>query len=338
MSVALPPGLTPERRYHAFSAFLRQRFGVKVYRVTVDAGFTCPNVDGAVAIGGCVYCDNRSFSPNRRLPRTSIAAQVQRGIAVLQKRYGAERFLAYFQAATNTYAPAERLRRLYDEALAHPQVIGLAVGTRPDCVPDEILDLLEGYARDRYVCLELGLQSIHDRSLDWMNRGHHFDSFVDAVRRCQGRGLDLCAHVILGLPGESWDDMLATANVLAALPVDGVKIHNLHVIRGTPLERMHEAGTVRMLERAEYVQLACDFLERLPAAMVIHRLSGDAPPEYLISPQWCLDKPALLDALRAEMVRRDAWQGRLCDPDRGRRILAARVPPACAPLPLLRGD
>jgi uncharacterized protein len=306
----MPPGFSAERRYYPFSRFLRERFGCKVYRVTVDAGFTCPNVDGTVAVGGCVYCDNRSFSPNRRLPRVSVREQVERGVQLLQKRYHADRFLAYFQAATNTYAPVERLRRLYDEALEHPQIIGLAIGTRPDNVPDPVLDLLEEYARERYVCLELGLQSIHDRSLDWMNRGHHFDAFVDAVERCQGRRLDLCAHVILGLPGESHADMLATAKTLASLPVNGVKIHNLHVVRDTPLEGMYESGQVRMLERDEYVQILCDFLECLPPEMVIHRLNGDAPPDYLVAPTWCLDKPALLRAIHTELQRRDTWQGK----------------------------
>jgi uncharacterized protein len=300
---------TPAARYYAFSRFLRERFGRKVFRVTIDAGFTCPNVDGSVAFGGCVYCDNRSFSPNRRLPRASVREQVSRGIGILQRRYRADRFLAYFQAATNTYAPLEKLRRLYDEALENPQVVGLAIGTRPDCVPDPILDLIQDYARDRYVCLELGLQTIHDRSLDWMNRGHHFDVFVDAVRRCQDRGFDLCAHVILGLPGETHDDMLATAEALAALPVQAVKVHNLHVVRDTPLADMYAKGEARLLERDEYVQVVCDFLERLPPGMVIQRLSGDAPPDYLIAPKWCLDKPALLSAIRAELERRDSWQG-----------------------------
>jgi radical SAM protein (TIGR01212 family) len=305
------PGFRPAGtgRYYAFSEFLRRCFGTRVYRVTLDAGFTCPNVDGSVAIGGCVYCDNRSFSPNRRLPRTTLRAQLERGVAILHQRYGADRFLAYFQAATNTYAPVAKLRRLYDEALDHPQIIGLAVGTRPDCVPDPVLDLLEQYARDRYVCLELGLQSVHDRSLDWMNRGHHFDAFVDAVRRCQGRGLDLCVHVILGLPGETRADMLATADAVAGLPVQAVKIHNLHVVRETPLERMFHAGEVRMLERDEYVQVVCDFLERLRPDIVIHRLSGDAPPDYLVAPRWCLDKPGLLRAIHAELERRDSRQG-----------------------------
>jgi uncharacterized protein len=312
---AMPDDFTSERRYYALSRFLRKRFGCKVHRVTIDAGFTCPNVDGTVAVGGCVYCDNRSFSPNRRLPRTGIREQVRRGIEILHARNGAERFLAYFQAATNTYAPAAKLKRLYDEALDHPQVVGLAVGTRPDCVPDDILDLLQAYARERYVCLELGLQSIHDRSLDWMNRGHHYDAFVDAVKRCQGRGLDLCAHVILGLPGESRDDMMGTALALASLPVDGVKLHNLHVVIDTPLARDYRQGAVRLLERDEYIGVVCDFLERLPARVVIHRLTGDAPPDYLVAPLWCLDKPGLLQDIQAELTRRGTWQGYRLHPE-----------------------
>jgi radical SAM protein (TIGR01212 family) len=322
-SVSLPPGFSHERRYFPFSLFLRERFGQRVYRVTVDGGFTCPNVDGSVAVGGCVYCDNRSFSPNRRQPRISIREQVKRGVEILQKRYQAEQFIAYFQAATNTYAPVEKLKRLYDEALDHPLVVGLAIGTRPDSVPDSVLDLIQEYARDRYVCLELGLQTIHDRSLDWMNRGHHFDAFVDAVQRSQGRGLDLCAHVILGLPGESHEDMLATADVLAALPLQGVKIHNLHVVRDTPLEEMYKAGEVRLFELAEYVQTVCDFIERLPPQMVLHRLSGDAPPDYLVAPQWCLDKPALLRSIQGELIRRDSWQGKQFD---GEATARSRLP------------
>jgi radical SAM protein (TIGR01212 family) len=304
-----PEPFTPDQRYNPFSRFLRERFGTRVFRVTVDGGFTCPNVDGTVAVGGCVYCDNRSFSPNRRLPRVPVREQVRRGIASLQKRYQAEHFLAYFQAATNTYAPVEKLRRLYDEALDHPQVVGLAIGTRPDCVSEPILAMIERYARDRYVCLELGLQTIHDRSLDWMNRGHHFDAFVDAVERCRDRGFDVCAHVILGLPGESHADMMATAEALARLPVQAVKIHNLHVVRDTPLEEQYRAGTAPMLERDEYVGIVCDFLERLPQHVVIHRLQGDAPPDYLVAPAWCLDKQGVIGAVRAELERRGSWQG-----------------------------
>jgi uncharacterized protein len=309
MPMTLPAAFATGRRYRSFSRFLRERFGGKVHRVTIDVGFTCPNVDGTVAVGGCVFCDNRSFSPNRRLPRSTVTQQVERGIAILSERFGAERFIAYFQAATNTYAPVDKLRRLYDEALRHPQVIGLAIGTRPDCVPDPILDLIGGYARERYVCLELGLQTIHDRSLDWMNRGHHYDAFVDAVRRCQGRGFDLCTHIILGLPGETHADMMATADALAALPINAVKIHNLHVVPNTPLADDYRAGKVRMFEFEKYVSVVCDFLGRLRPDMVIQRLNGDAPPDYLIAPQWCLDKPGLLRAIDAELERRGTWQG-----------------------------
>ena len=313
-STSTRPAHAAGPRYLAFSRFLREKFGAKVYRVTVDAGFTCPNVDGTVTTGGCVYCDNRSFSPNRRRPRVPIREQVRRGVEILQLRYRADRFLAYFQAATNTHAPVENLKRLYDEALDHPQIVGLAIGTRPDSVPDSILDLIESYARNRYVCLELGLQTVHNRSLDWMNRGHHYDAFIDAVRRCEGRGLDICAHVILGLPGETDADMLATADALASFPVQGVKIHNLHVVRDTPMEAMYHRGETPMLERDHYVRIVCDFLERLPPGMVIHRLSGDAPPDYLIAPLWCLDKPALLRAIQEELVRRDSWQGKHFQP------------------------
>lgn len=311
------------RSYYPFSQFLRERFGEKVYRVSLDAGFTCPNVDGTVAVGGCIYCDNRSFSPNRRLPRRSVAAQVEHGVELMRKRYGAQKFLAYFQAGTNTYAPVEKLKRLFDEGLQHPDMVGLMIGTRPDCVPDPVLDLVEDYAKDRWVCLELGLQSIHDRSLDWMNRGHHFDSFLDAVNRCQGRGLDLCAHVILGLPGESHADMMGTADVCAASGLNGIKIHNLHVVRDTPLERMYRAGEVRMFEQDEYVGVVCDFLERLPQNIVIHRLSGDAPPDYLVAPAWCLEKSQLLAAIESEFERRGTRQGSRFTPaqmPRSRRI------------------
>jgi radical SAM protein (TIGR01212 family) len=298
-----------ERPYFAFSRFLRERFGTRVHRIAIDAGFTCPNVDGKVAAGGCVYCDNRSFSPNRRLPRQTVLAQVEHGVDLLGRRYSAGRFLAYFQAGTNTYASVEKLKRLYDEALGHPSVVGLMIGTRPDCVPDPVLDLIQDYARDRWVCLELGLQTIHDRSLDWMNRGHHFDAFVDAMARCRGRGLDLCAHVILGLPGESHADMLATAEVCGSIGLDAVKIHNLHVVRDTPMEAMYHRGEVRMFERDEYVSVVCDFLERLPSKMVIHRLNGDAPPDYLVAPRWCAEKSALLDAIEREFARRGTRQG-----------------------------
>lgn len=325
-----PTWFSESRRYYPYSRFLRERFGGRIYRVTVDGGFTCPNVDGSVAKGGCVYCDNRSFSPNRRLPRRTIAEQVEQGIDLLSQRYQADRFLAYFQAATNTYAPVEKLRRLYDEAIQHPQVVGLIVGTRPDCVSDEVLDLLEEYARDRFVSLELGLQTMHDRSLDWMNRGHHLDAFLDAIQRCQGRAFEVCTHVILGLPGESHADMMQTADLVASLPIQAIKIHNLHVVRDTPMEAMFHAGEVQMPTFEEYVSLVCDFLERLPPTIVIQRLNGDAPPSFLVAPLWCLEKARLLEAVTAELQRRDSWQGKAWQPR------AARIPGRVWPIPLMQ--
>ncbi|NBO92244.1 MAG: TIGR01212 family radical SAM protein [Planctomycetia bacterium] len=310
------------RRYLALSSYLRERFGCRVRSVTIDAGFTCPNVDGTITTGGCVYCDNRSFSPNRRLPRSTVSAQVQRGVTILTHRYRAERFIAYFQAGTNTHGSLEKLRRLYDEALGHPQVIGLAIGTRPDSVPDAVLDLLQNYASRVPVFLELGLQTVHDRSLEWMNRGHGVDAFLDAVHRCQGRGLDVCAHVILGLPGESPADMMETADVLAGLPVDGVKLHNLYVVRDTPLEKQYREGRIPMLTKDEYVRLVVDFIERTPADRVIHRLSGEAPPEFLVAPEWVREKDHFLRAVDEEFERRGTRQGQYVNPRRMRRKLS----------------
>jgi radical SAM protein (TIGR01212 family) len=298
-------------RYHAYNHFLRQRFGQRVQKVSLDAGFTCPNVDGTVAIGGCVFCDNRSFSPSRRAPRVPIQDQLDDGIRRLKWRYQVDRFLAYFQPATNTYAPVERLRPLYQAALAHPQVVGLAVGTRPDCVPADVLDLLGALAQDAYLSVEYGMQTMHDRSLDWMNRGHHHDATIDAMQRSRGRGFEICAHIMLGLPGESRDDMLATAAEVARLGFDAVKIHNLYAVERTPLADQVRSGQVKLLERDEYIAVLVDFIERLPAQMVVERLTGEAPPDFFVAPAWCLDKPALRQAIDLEFTRRDSWQGKL---------------------------
>lgn len=297
-------------RYFAYNYRLRQQFGGRVQKVSVDAGFTCPNVDGSVAVGGCTFCDNRSFSPSRRVRRQQIAEQITDGIRRLKTRYRVDRFLAYFQPATNTYAGVDRLRELYEAALAHPQVIGLAIGTRPDCVPDEVLDLLAELAGRNYLSLELGLQTMHDRSLAWMNRGHDHAASVDACRRAAGRGLEMSAHVMLGLPGESRADMLATAREVGRLGFDAVKIHNLYVVKGTPLADQYDRGEVTLMDRAEYVETLVDFLELLPPTMVIERISGEAPPKYFVAPAWALDKPAIRAAVEAELLRRDAWQGK----------------------------
>jgi uncharacterized protein len=298
-------------RYYAYNYFLRQRFGRRVQKVSLDAGFTCPNVDGTVTTGGCNFCDNRSFSPSRRIPRLDLIGQIDDGIRRLKRRYDCDDFIAYFQPATNTYAPVDKLRQLYETALSHPKVCGLAIGTRPDCVPNDVLELLQELAGQTYVAVEYGMQTMHDRSLDWMNRGHHHAAFVDAVERSIGRGFEICTHVILGIPGESHADMLATAREVARLPIDAVKIHNLYAVKRTRLGDDVLAGKVQLMGREEYLRTVVDFLELLPPSMVIERISGDAPPDYFLGPSWCLEKPAVKLALEAEFKRRDTWQGRM---------------------------
>ena len=297
-------------RYFAYNAFLRARFGHRVQKVSIDAGFTCPNVDGTVAIGGCTFCDNRSFSPSRRIPRQSIHEQIDHGITGLKRRYRCDHFMAYFQPATNTYAGVEVLRPLYRDALDHPQVVALAIGTRPDCVPDDVLELLEEIAQETYLSIEYGLQTSHDKSLDWMNRGHHHDVSVDAIERSRNRGFEICVHVILGLPGESHDDMMETAQEINRLGIDAVKIHNLYAVRNTPLGEQVAAGEIELMGRSEYVTTLVDFLEVLSPTMVVERISGDAPPDYLVGPEWCTDKSAIRLAVETEWERRDSWQGK----------------------------
>lgn len=308
------PAASPWRaagfRYHALGWALRQRFGCRVWKVSIDGGFGCPNADGTVSRGGCVFCNIRSFSPSRRGELRPVAEQLADGITRLRSRYNAQRFLAYFQPATNTYGSLQRLRALYQEALQHPDVVGLVVGTRPDCVPDPVLALLAELARRTWVLLELGLQTIHDRTLAWMNRGHDFAAFVDAAQRAKQWGLPVGAHVILGLPGESREDMLATASEVGRLGLHAVKLHNLYVARDTPLAEMFMQAQVALLDLADYATVAADFLELLPPECVIDRLGADAPPEFLVAPAWCADKHAVRAAVEAELARRDTWQGR----------------------------
>jgi radical SAM protein (TIGR01212 family) len=218
--------------------------------------------------------------------------------------------MAYFQPATNTYAPVDTLRKLYDQAISHPDVVALAIGTRPDCVPDDVLDLLEEYAAKLPTTVEYGLQTIHNKSLDWMNRGHHHDAFLDAMERSHGRGFEICAHVMLGLPGESHDEMLQTARECARVEVDAVKIHNLYAVEKTPLADQVRSGEVTLMDMDDYVNTLIDFLEILPPNIVVERISGEAPGDYFVGPAWCLDKPGILKSVQAEFERRDSWQGK----------------------------
>jgi uncharacterized protein len=295
--------------YFPLNLHFRSIFGARVQKISLDGGFTCPNVDGTVAKGGCVFCDNRAFSPSRRVKRDAITSQIERGIEGLRRRYETEKFLAYFQPATNTYGPLDKLRALWDIALEDPRIVGLVIGTRPDCVPDDVLDLLDEYAKRTYVSLELGVQTIHDASLDWMNRGHHHDASLDAFERCRGRDFEIGLHIMLGLPGETREMMMETAEQVAEWDVDSVKLHNLYVVHRTELVEQVESGKVRLLELQEYVELVADFLERLPKQMVIERISGDAPPKDLIAPRWALHKGSIKESLINTFRQRGTHQG-----------------------------
>ena len=300
-------------RYFSYGFHLRRKFGQRIQKVSLDAKMTCPNVDGTVAVGGCVFCDNRSFSPSRRLPRGAIAEQLNEGIRRLQKRYKVKQFIAYFQPATNTYGPIEKLRPLFEEAIADPRVVGLAIGTRPDCLEEDVLELIEELAKRTYVSLEYGMQTMHDRSLAWMNRGCTHAAMIDAVARSRDRGFEICAHIMLGLPGESHQDMLATAREVARLNIDAVKIHNLYAVKNTPLVDQIAAGQVHLMERDAYVNIVVEFLELLSPTCIVERISGDAPADYFVGPTWCLDKPGVKRAIENALETRNTYQGRCCE-------------------------
>lgn len=296
-------------RYNAFSDELKRVFGCKVQRLSVDAGFTCPNRDGRVGREGCVFCGGKGSGSFGILQGAGVAAQLEHAKEVMVRKYKAQRFIAYFQSYSNTYAPVERLRALYDEALAVPEVVGLIVGTRSDCLPEETLDLLASYARRCYFWLELGLQSHLDRTLAAIGRGHDLASFTGAVAACRRRGIRVCAHVILGLPGESRQEMLSGAEFLNSLGVDGVKLHLLHVMRGTRLAEQYREGGVRLMDRDEYVGVVCDYLERLDPGIVVQRLTGDGNRQDLIAPLWSLQKFEVLNCIDNELTRRGSRQG-----------------------------
>ena len=300
--------MTP-KRYNTFSDELKRIFGCKVQRISVDAGFTCPNRDGSLDTEGCIFCGglgSGSFGIQRGY---TVAEQLEHGKDVMRRKYRAKKFIAYFQAYSNTYASVEHLRELFSEALAVPDMTGLIVATRPDCLPDNVLDYLQELSSQTYFWLELGLQSILDRSLVLINRRHDHAASVDAVRRARSRGIRLCAHIILGLPGETRSEMLANAGELNRLGVDGVKLHLLHVMKGTKLDEMYRAGDLKVMGKDDYAGLVCDFLELLDPRILIHRLTGDGGHDNLVAPLWSLKKFEILNLIDAGLERRGTRQG-----------------------------
>ncbi len=310
-----PPSslLNPDLRFHSYGTWLRRRFGCRVSKVNVDGGFTCPNRDGSKGVGGCIYCDNSSFSPPGTQPTVTLEQQMAEGMAYHRTRLGSRKFIVYFQKFTNTYAPAATLRDLYGRALDHPDVVGISVGTRPDALSDEAIDLLEELARSRYVCVELGLQSMDDEILARINRGHTLDEYLSAVERLTGRGIALCTHLIYGFPGETRESFLKSADLMASLPVDSVKLHQLHAVTGTRLAELYRSGEYLPLPLDEYVGTACDFLERLPARIAVQRLYGSAPLAIRVAPNWNLKNNRMWYTVVNELKRRGSWQGCLVD-------------------------
>jgi radical SAM protein (TIGR01212 family) len=311
MGEALPSAVHHELRINSYGHYLRRRFGCRVSKVNVDAGFTCPNRDGSKGTGGCIYCNNVSFSPRDTQPVIPLEEQLSAGMDYHRLRLGSEKFIVYFQKYTNTYASVDVLADFYRRALAQPDVIGISVGTRPDSLSDEALELLTEIARDRYVCLELGLQSGDDAILERINRGHTVDDFVGAVKRAAGRNFDICAHLIHGFPGERPEEFLKNAELIASLPIDSVKLHQLHAVEGTELAAMYRRGEFEPLTLERYVATAADFLERLPSRVTIQRLYGSAPLAIRVAPQWGLKNNQMWFAVLNELRRRGTWQGYL---------------------------
>lgn len=303
------------KRYRDFADFLNEHFDGKVQKISLHAGFTCPNRDGSIGVGGCTYCNNQTFSPDYCHTGKSITRQLDEGVAFFARKYPTMRYLAYFQAYTNTYGELEALKRKYEEALAHPGVVGLIIGTRPDCMPADLLDYLADLSRRTFVLVEYGVESTSDETLRRINRGHDFATSVDAIRRTSAAGVLVGAHMILGLPGESRELMLEHARRLSQLPLDTLKLHQLQLIRHTRMVREYEARpqNFHLYGVDEYIDLAIDFAERLTPRIAIERFVSQSPAELLIAPNWGLKNHEFTARLLRRMRERDAWQGRLCD-------------------------
>lgn len=303
--------MTFKRRYHDYNSYLKTLYGRRVQKISVDAGLGCPNRDGTKGRGGCIYCNAKGAGTGLFSKGCTIAQQVEIGRKAMIRRYKARLFLVYFQSYTNTYTTPAHMKELYDEALAGEGVVGMAIGTRPDCVDDEKLDLIASYNRTHLVWLEYGLQSIHDITLATINRGHDFQTFVTAFEMARHRQIKVCAHVILGLPGENKAMMMETADKLADLGIDGIKLHLLYVVKGTPMEDLFVHGEYQCMEKEDYTETVCDFLERLPGSTVIQRIAADPHADELVAPRWALDRHGNFKEIQDTLDRRDTWQGKV---------------------------
>lgn len=298
------------KRYHSLNYFLRNKFGEKIYKISLDGGFTCPNRDGKVATGGCTFCSARGsgdFAGSRIL---SITEQFEDRKEMMQKKWKDGKYIAYFQAYTNTYAPVDELRRKYEEALAQKNVIAISIATRPDCLDDDVLDYLSELNKKTYLWVELGLQTINDETARNFNRGYDFEVFDNSLKKLQERGLEVVVHTIFGLPGETKEDMLKTVDYVAHSGAQGVKFHLLHLMEGTRMVKQYENGELQLLSKEDYIDLICEAVAMIPEEMVVHRLTGDAPRQSLIGPMWSLKKWEVLNDIDKALVDNNIWQGK----------------------------
>ena len=297
--------------YNDYGTWLKRRFGQKVQKLSVDAGFTCPNRDGSIGSGGCIYCNNESFNPGYCNRQLSVGEQLKRGKDFFKRKYPEMKYMAYFQAFTNTYAPIDHLRRLYHEALAVDDVIGLIIGTRPDCISTELLDLLEEINRHTMVTVEYGVETANDATLRLSNRGHSFDCSRRAIELTAERGITTGAHVIIGLPNESREESIEQAHIMSRLPIDILKIHQMQIIKGTKLAEMYAHDPFHLYSPDEYIDVIISYLERLRADMVVERFASQSPKQLLIAPQWGLKNYELTNLIVNRMKREGRRQGSL---------------------------
>ncbi|MEW6418213.1 MAG: TIGR01212 family radical SAM protein [Nitrospirota bacterium] len=298
------------RRYNSFGSYIKKRFGTTVYKVNVDAGFTCPNRDGTISTSGCIYCNNDSFRPNSCTPTLSLSEQISNGIVHIKKRYKAEKFLVYFQPYTNTYAPVDELERLYKEALSEPSVIGLAIGTRPDTVDEEKISLLEALSERYFILTEYGMQSMYNKTLEFINRGHDYNEFLKAINLTKGRGIFIGAHIIVGFPTETREEMLSMADEISHMPIDFLKIHQLQVVKNTTLEIIYKENPFYVFGYEEYLEFVTEFIERLSSRIILQRLFATAPDNILIAPHWGKNRQEILRDIEKRLELKDIWQGK----------------------------
>ncbi len=297
-----------DKRYNQFSEFLKNKFGAKVYKITLDAGFSCPNRDGTISDSGCIFCDDGGSFSQAHSNLLSIEEQVNIGAETLSKRFKAQKFMSYFQAFSNTYKPVCELEKIYKASLCRDDIVGISIGTRPDCVDHDKLDLISSFTSDYYTWIEYGLQSVHDKTLKKINRGHDYKCFLDAYEKTKAKGINICLHIILNL-FETHKEMMETAKTIAKLEPEGVKIHMLCALEGTQIAQLYRNGEIDFMSEDEYVETVCDFLEYLPPNTTIHRLAGNGLRTELVAPRWIGKKLDCLNKIDREFLRRNSWQG-----------------------------